>query len=161
MRAWFESLAPREQRMVAIGSVVVVVLLIWGLVIAPLGSATDATRSRVESKRSLLSFIQAASGELAAAGDMPVQPDLSAESLVVVVDRSLRQAGLGRSLTRNQPMGEDGIRLRLENAQFDVLARWLADIHARSGMAIESAAFDRSQDTGLVNASLVLRQTLR
>ena len=147
--------------MVAIGSVVVVVMLVWGLILAPLGSATDSTLTRVQSKRSLLAYIQSATGELANTADAPVQADLSSESLVVIVDRSLRQAGLGQSLTRNQPVGEDGIRLRLENAQFDALAGWLGDIHARSGMAIESASFDRSQAPGRVNASLVLRQTLR
>ena len=161
MKAWFASLAPREQRMVAIGAVAVVVMLVWGLVLAPLGSATTSARDRVESKRSLLAYIQSAAGELAGIADVPVQPDLSGESLVVVVDRSLRQAGLGQSLTRNQPVGEDGIRVRLENAQFDSLATWLGDIHARSGMAIESASFDKSQAPGRVNASLVLRQTLR
>jgi len=161
MKAWFASLAPREQRMVAVGGVVVVVMLVWGLVLAPLGSATDSARDRVENKRSLLAYIQSAAGELSGISDVPVQADLSGESLVVIVDRSLRQAGLGQSLTRNQPVGEDGIRLRLENAQFDSLAMWLGDIHARSGMAIESASFDRSQAPGRVNASLVLRQTLR
>lgn len=160
MRAWFASLAPREQRMVAIGTVLVVVMLVWGLVLAPLGQATDGARARVESKRSLLAFIQSAAGELAGAGEVAA-PELSGESLVVVVDRSLRQAGLGQSLTRNQPVGEDGVRVRLENAQFDALAGWLGDVHARSGMAIESASFDRSQAPGRVNASLVLRQTLR
>lgn len=161
MKAWFESLATREQRMVAGGAVLVVVMLVWGLILAPLGSATDSTRARVEGKRTLLAFIQSAAGELATAGDAPVQAELSGESLVVVVDRSLRQAGLGQSLTRNQPVGEDGIRIRLENASFDSLAGWLADIHARSGMAIESASFDRAQAPGQVSASLVLRQTLR
>ena len=144
MKAWFESLAPREQRMVAVGGVLVVVMLVWGLVLAPLSSATASARDRVESKRSLLAYIQSAAGELAGIADVPVEPDLS-----------------GQSLTRNQPMGEDGIRVRLEDAQFDSLAAWLGDIHARSGMAIESASFDKSQAPGRVNASLVLRQTLR
>jgi len=161
MKAWFASLAPREQRMVAVGGVIVIVMLLWGLVLAPLNSATDSARDRVESKRSLLAYIQSAAGELSGISDVPVQPDLAGESLVVIVDRSLRQAGLGQSLTRNQPVGEDGIRIRLENAQFDSLAIWLGDIHARSGMAIESASFDLSQVRGRVNASLVLRQTLR
>jgi len=146
--------------MVAVGSVLVVLMLIWGLVLAPLGSATTAARERVETKRSLLTYIRAAEGELASVADAPADPDLSGQSLVVIVDRSLRQAGLGQALSRNQPMGEDGIRIRLENAEFDAVAGWLAEIHARSGMAIESASFDRGEAPGRVNASLVLRQTL-
>ncbi len=160
MRAWFESLAPRERLMVAGGAVLVALMLVWGLVLAPLGSATAAARDRVENKQGLLTYIRAAEGQLADVADVPEGPDLSGQSLVVIVDRSLRQAGLGQSLSRNQPMGEDGIRIRLENAQFDAVAEWLAEIHARSGMAIESASFDRGEAPGRVNASLVLRQTL-
>jgi general secretion pathway protein M len=49
----------------------------------------------------------------------------------------------------------------LENAPFDSVARWLAAVNARSGLAIESASFDRTPVEGRVNASLVLRQDLR
>jgi type II secretory pathway component PulM len=58
-------------------------------------------------------------------------------------------------------VGEDGIRVRLENAAFDDITRWLATLNAGSGLGIESASFDRTPDEGRVNASLVLRQGLQ
>jgi type II secretory pathway component PulM len=84
-------------------------------------------------------------------------PDLSGQSLVVVVDRSARAAGLGAALARNQPVGEDGIRVRLENASFDALAAWLGRLSGGSGLTIDSASFERAPDDGRVNASLTLR----
>lgn len=163
MREWFDSLAPRERLFVLIGATAVVVLLVWGLLLVPLFGAADAAATRVESKRALLQFLQQAGAEIRAAGGASGAPAeiASGESLVVVVDRSARQAGLGNSLTRNQPMGEDGIRVRLEDAAFDSLARWLGELHRSSGLAIESASFDRGQNPGRVNASLVLRQSLQ
>lgn len=162
MKDWFMGLESRERALVSIGAVLVAVTMIWAVLINPLYSASAATGSRVESKRNTLAFLRSATAELAASAHLPAAgPDLAGQSLVVLVDRSAREAGLGAALTRNQPVGDDGIRVRLENAPFESLARWLAAINAGAGLSIESASFDRAPDEGLVNASLVLRQGLQ
>jgi general secretion pathway protein M len=159
MKDWFLGLERRERMLVSIGAVLVVVFVAWGLLLNPLYGASAATANRVESKRDTLSFLRGAAAELAGATALPAAgPDLSGQSLVVIVDRSARQAGLGTALTRNQPVGEDGIRVRLENASFDAITRWLAALDTSSGLGIESASFDRTPEDGRVNASLVLRQ---
>jgi len=159
MKDWFLGLETRERLFVAIGGVLGLVFVVWGLLISPLYGASDAAADRVESKKSTLVFLRSAAAELAGATGLPAtQPDLAGQSLVVIVDRSARNAGLGAALTRNQPVGTDGIRVRLEDAPFDLLAQWLAALSASSGLAIESASFDRAPAAGRVNASLVLRQ---
>ncbi len=162
MKDWFLGLEQRERLFVSIGAGLVAVMLFWGLLLNPIYSASAAAASRVETKRNLLGFLRGAAGELAGAAQAPAEgPDLSGQSLVVIVDRSARAAGLGAALTSNQPVGTDGIRVRLENASFDALARWLGAINAGSGLSIESASFDRTSDPGRVNASLILRQGLQ
>jgi general secretion pathway protein M len=162
MKDWFLGLEPRERMFVSVGAVLLVIFLLWGVMLSPLYGASAAAASRVESKRDTLAFLRAAAGELAGAAHLPdAGPDLSGQSLVVIVDRSAREAGLGAALTRNQPVGDDGIRVRLENASFDAVTLWLVALNTRSGLAIESASFDRTPDEGRVNASLVLRQGLQ
>jgi len=80
------------------------------------------------------------------------------ESLVVLVDRTAREAGLASSLTGQTPQGETGIRVRLESAAFDVAMMWLANLELSHRVAIESATFDRTQTPGLVNVTLVLNR---
>lgn len=160
MKDWFLGLAARERLFVLAGAVVVAIMLLWAVLLGPLFRAADAASVRVETKRETLGFLRSAAAEIASAGDLPAdRPDLAGQSLVVIVDRSARAAGLGTALTRNQPVGEDGIRVRLENAPFDDVARWLGAINVGSGLAIESASFDRTPDSGRVNASLVFRQS--
>lgn len=162
MKDWFLGLEQRERVFVGGGAVAVVLLLFWALVINPLSASTAATTERVEAKRQTLAFLRGAAAELAAAGDVPAAgPDLAGQSLVVIVDRTARAAGLGSALTRNQPVGEDGIRVRLDDAAFDAVAAWLATLGTSAGLSIESASFDRTPDEGRVNASLVLRQGLQ
>ena len=158
MKDWYLGLEPRERLVVTVGAAVGVLLLFWGLVLSPIYGASAATTQRVDEKRATLAFLRTAAAELAGAPAMAGGgPDLSGQSLVVVVDRSARSAGLGAALARNQPVGEDGIRVRLENASFDALAAWLGTLSSGSGLTIDSASFERAPDEGRVNASLTLR----
>jgi type II secretory pathway component PulM len=52
----------------------------------------------------------------------------SNESLVVLIDRSARECGLGAALTGQTPNGENGIRVRLEQAEFDKLVVCLGSL---------------------------------
>lgn len=162
MKDWFLGLEPRERLFVGVGAVAVVLMLFWALVLNPLQTSRADTTERVETKRQTLAFLRAAAAELAGAGNVTAAgPDLAGQPLVVVVDRTARAAGLGAALTRNQPVGEDGIRVRLDEASFDAVALWLATLGTSAGLGIESASFDRSPAEGRVNANLVLRQGIQ
>ncbi len=83
-------------------------------------------------------------------------PRPTGESLVVLIDRSARECGLGSALTGQTPSGENGIRVRLEGAEFDKLVVCLGSLQQAQSVAIESANIDRTAKPGFVNASLVL-----
>jgi general secretion pathway protein M len=159
MREWFDSLAPRERIVVAVGAVAVGVMLFWGLVLAPLGSSVDKLGERVDDKRELIVWMEQAAARIKRAGPSAGGTDAEGDgSLVVLVDRSARSAGLGNALTRNQPVGEDGIRVQLREAPFAAMARWLTQLKTTNGLALDSASIERGSTAGTVNASLVLRQ---
>jgi general secretion pathway protein M len=80
----------------------------------------------------------------------------SGESLVGLVDRTAREAGLGAAVRDQSPNGDNGLRLRLEGAQFDVMIAWLASLQQQHGVTVDSANIDAATAPGLVNASLTL-----
>lgn len=82
-----------------------------------------------------------------------------AGSLVVLVDRTTREAGLGPYLRRSQPDGASGVRLRFENAPFDALLEWLIDAQSRHALHATTASFDPSGEPGRVNANLALSRS--
>jgi type II secretory pathway component PulM len=86
----------------------------------------------------------------------PNRPAPSNESLVVLIDRTARECGLGASLTGQTPNGERGIRVRLEGAEFDKLMVCLGTLQQVHSVDVESASIDRTGKPGLVNANLVL-----
>jgi len=153
MRAWYENLAERERRFVLIGGIGVLTLVLAGLVI-PVNRNIVQARQRVERKQADLAFIQNATAQLAAAGPAVAT---SGESLVVLIDSSARESGLGKSLSSSEPTGEGGLRVRLQNVAFDAMVAWLARLSQSHGVRIESAEIESAGEPGLVNAGLVLK----
>jgi general secretion pathway protein M len=154
-RDWIDNLAPRERNLVYLAAGLLVVLLAYLVVVMPLQSMNARRAARVEQKSADLAWMrQVAPQAMSAAASGGAGK--SGESLVVLVDRTGRQAGLGSALRDQSPTGQNGLRLRLESAPFDVLVTWLAQLQQQHGVTIESATIDASGAPGLVNANLSL-----
>ena len=154
MKDWFDTLQPRERAVLLAGGAAGVLILAWSLAWSPLRSATLDLDARVAEKHGILADAR----RLQAPGAPPVAPVTSGESLVLVVDRTHRAHGLGGTLSRNQPDGEDGIRVTFQRVPFAQLVSWLGALQQGHGIAVISANLDGTQQPGLVNASLVLRR---
>jgi len=155
MRAWYANLADRERHMVTFGAVAAAVLLLLA-VILPLNRNIAQARQRITTKQGDLAFIQSAVPQLAGAG-----PGLGAaatgESLVVLVDTSARESGIGKSLSSSQATADKGLRIRFDNVPFDALVAWLARLSQSHGVRVESAEIEAAGEVGLVNAGLLLK----
>jgi general secretion pathway protein M len=157
LRAWYEQLQPREQRMVAFGGTALAIIILFGGLLLPLQSAVSGAASRNDSKRADLEWMRAHVAEIRASSNDAVPAD-SADPPVVVVDRVGRAAGLTDSLRGTQPNGS-GVRVQLEGAPFDTVVTWLATLDQRYGLSIESITIDRTGKPGLINASITFAQS--
>ena len=156
LRAWYAGLQPREQRVVAVGAVVVAVLILVLGILLPLQSAVSGAARRNDSKREDLAWMQVNAAEIRAARQIGCLRT-TGEAPVVIVDRAGREAGLADALRGTQPNGT-GVRVQLEGAPFDAMVAWLATLDERYGLAIESITVDRTAKPGLVNASITFSQ---
>lgn len=151
---YYARLSEREQRLVRLGAVAAGVLLILA-VLLPLQRHVTAVQQRVEQKRDDLVWLRSMAPQLAGLA-MSTPPALN-ESLVVVVDRSTRQAGLQKGLVGSQPSGDGGLSVRFEQTSFDSLVAWLSQLRESYGIRVDTATVEAGNAAGLVNASLVLR----
>lgn len=155
MREWFDNLGERDRRIVTWGGAGVLVLVLLGIIV-PLNRNISLARERVTRKQGDLQFIQSVAPQLASAG--PASGGAAtAESLVVLIDSSARESGLGKSLTNSQPTGDKGLRVRLDRVAFDAMVAWLARLSQQHGVRVESAEIETAGEAGLVNAGLVLK----
>ena len=161
LREWFDKLAPRERGLVLAAAGFAAFALLFALGIRPLYTGRAQAAEQIETQRTLLNDIEQVARRFGPQSGSTAPVANNAESLVVLIDRSTRERGLGTYLKRNQPEGANGVRLRLENTPFDQLTEWLGDVQSRHGLAAVSASFDPSGELGRVNANLVLERITR
>ena len=155
MKFSYDTLSPREQQLVKYGGIAAIAILIFG-VLLPLDSSVAKARTRVSQKQADLVWMRGAAPVLATLG--PTHQDGNGESLIVIVDRSARESGLGTALAGTEPSGPGGIQVRLEKASFDAMIGWLSRLSQQNGISVDGASIDTSGAPGVVNAAIVLRQ---
>ena len=153
LRDWLAGLAPRERNLVYAAGGLVIVALLYFVLVLPVTTMAAKRAARVEQKTADLAWMRQVAPQVTAAASGAAG---SGESLVVLVDRTGREAGLGSALRDQSPSGDQGLRLRLEAAPFDVLVVWLASLQQQYGVKVEAATIDATAAPGLVNASLTL-----
>ena len=154
MKFSYDTMTPREQQLVKYGGIAAVVVLIFG-VLLPLDSSVAKARSRITQKQTDLVWMRGAAPVLAQSG--PARQG-NGESLIVVVDRSARESGLGSALAGSEPAGPGTINVRLQKASFDAMVGWLSRLSQQNGISVDSASIDTAGAPGVVTAALVLHQ---
>ena len=155
VRDWLDSLSARERNLVYAAGALISIALVYLVLVLPVQTSGSRMASRVGQKTADLAWMRAQAPQaMAAAG---VARSGGGESLVVLVDRTAREAGLGTSLRDQSPDGNSGLRLRIEGASFDTLVTWLASLQQQHGVSIDAASIDAAAP-GLVNATLSLKQ---
>jgi general secretion pathway protein M len=156
VRDWLDNLSARERNLVYVAGGLLAVALVYLVLVMPFQVSGKKMAARVQQKSADLAWMQASAPQAMAAAGMAQQS--GGESLVVLVARTAREAGLGESLRDQSPDGNAGLRLRLESASFDTLVTWLSSLQQQHGVTIESANIDAAAP-GLVNVTLSLKQS--
>jgi general secretion pathway protein M len=155
LRDRIAGLSARERNLVYLAAGLVAVALLYFAIVLPLTTMTTKRAARVEQKTADLVWMRQVAPQVSAAAATRGASG-TGESLVVLVDRTGREAGLGSAIRDQTPSGENGLRLRLEAAPFDVLVAWIASLQQQHGVRVEAATIDAGSAPGLVNASLTL-----
>lgn len=161
MKLWFLSLQPRERVFVTAAVVFAAVATLWFGIWIPLDKGHQYAAERVAVWQQSLAELRPMKAQVEALGSGRPVTSGQNESLVVIVDNSLRQRGLYSSLQRSQPTpAGNGIRVEFENAAFDDLVLWLGDLHRQYGLQVESGSFSIASGSspGRVNSSVTLQR---
>ena len=157
LQTWYAGLAKREQRFVSVGAVAVAVLLLLAVGL-PLQRQVSGLQQRIARKQADLLWMQSVAPTLAAAGPVAVAGNGPQESLLVLIDRTAREAGLGQALTGSQPSGDGGLRVTLEKANFNSVVSWTARLAEQHMVSVQTATIEAAAEPGTVNAGIVLQR---
>lgn len=157
MRAYWNGLSQRDQRTLAIGAIVVVLMLGWALIWHPLSVKRDELEQTIDAQRRDLAYVRVAAAEvdrLRAAGTHS-RADRQGRSLLALADATARSAGLEGA--RLEPVGASSVRVSFEFAKFDALVGWIESLTRDYGIETTDFSADRADGVGLVNARVTLQ----
>lgn len=159
MKAWFQSLAPRERRTVLGGGGVLLLVLAYLLVVEPVVGAFAERERRVETLTQQLEWMRDAAAEVAElrAGGADLSADGDTRPPYLAIDTALRGAGLPEP-RRLEPVGDGGARLEFEAVPFDPLVRIVGRLRSESGLRVTRARIRRLETSGQVSAQLTFER---
>jgi len=156
LKQFWGNLQSRERHTLLGGAIVLVPLLVYALLIDPFQQELQRLEQGVESQRELLAWMQQAAAEVKQLrGTQPGAQRVSGQSLMSTIDASARSTGLSGAIKQLRPEGQ-GVKVRLEEAAFDDMLRWLGQLSSRHGIAVSGLVMERLPQAGRVNASVVL-----
>lgn len=160
MKTWFESLEQRERIFVLAAAGVLVIAVLYLALWMPLNRGHHSVANSVDNWRDSIAELRMLRGALQSTTLSQTETAGLDQSLVVVVDETLRDRDLYGALQRSQPTGTDGIRVEFENVAFDDLVLWLGDLGSRYGMHVQSASFSAASQNrdGRVNSTITLER---
>ena len=158
MKEYWMNLSASERRTLSIGGGVLVLVLIYALVWQPVASSAEQWRKSVKDKEAFVVWMNNAVLE-AKAMRKSAKPTASGnrQSLLALVDQMARRSKLGPALKRVEPKGTNEVRVRLENASFDDVMKWLTQLQKTRSVGVESISLDKEDQPGLVSATLTLK----
>jgi Type II secretory pathway, component PulM len=151
----YQALAPREQRLLALGGAVAALALLYYALWHPVGAWRQNATDSQQQARDLAVQI----AELAPLAER-AQRDRTAGgaqgSLLSVVDQATRNGKLPKPPARMQPDGEKRVRLWFDGVPFEAVLQWLDQLDRSDHVRVASAQFERKSKPGEVDLRLAL-----
>lgn len=163
MKDWFDALDARERQFVSVGTVVVVIALVYGLGWAPFDKKHTELKADVARWESSLADLRPLRVAVSNGGVVRATSSTgSQQSPIIIVDQTLRSRGLDMYRKRSQPTSNNGIRVEFENVAFDELVLWLGDLGDQYAMHVQAGSFSVGSQVspGRINASITLERAL-
>jgi type II secretory pathway component PulM len=162
LRTWFLSRERRERIILLAGSVALVLMLVYVMLIGPFFAHKAAMQQRIARNTELLHWMQIQAVTVQRLRGTSHNSHISGthESLLAAADRTARAAALGHALKQIQPAtdGSGAVRVRLEEASFDNLIRWLGTLQRHYAIRTTQISIDQGHAANTVDVNLTLKR---
>ncbi len=160
MKDWWMSLRPREQLILIVGSGAMVVTLIYLLAVEPFLKQRATLANRIKAEQQQLVWMQQAGQQVKQlrATSSSTRRTGNKQSLLSVIDSSARRNKIRKPIQRMEPEGNNGVKLWIEEADFDKLIGWLGKLDDKYGVHVSRATISRADSPGLVDTRLSLQR---
>ncbi len=158
LRDFLAKYSQRDQAVIIVMGVIVVLWLSYLLVFDPLLSLKSQNQDDYLANQELLQWMKGSSAEVQALGGSSIgRKSGSGSSAVVVVESALQQSGL-TAPKRIEPDGNNKAVVQYDNVDFDKLMRALDRLQHSYGIVVSQSNINKIQTLGQVSALLNLER---
>jgi len=158
-RSRYIKLAPRERVIVTVGSIVVLLTVLYLGAIEPVTKAHGSRVAALASSRALAAQLESAAAAVASAGPKSGAAQVGrGMSLLAAVDQSSRGGVLTKPPERLQPEGDREVKVWFDDVPFDSLVRWLAELQTKYNVSVQTLDVEAQSGNGLVDVRLSLHR---
>ncbi|MEW6983659.1 type II secretion system protein GspM [Colwelliaceae bacterium 6471] len=146
MKAWWQQLNTREQRLVMAMSAAVIVFILYSLIWQPLNDGIVKAQQKLDRQQELLSWVQENTAKYQRS-KVGGNAKGSSGSLSSIINRTARNANI--TVTRIQPQGDD-IQVWVDEVSFEQLLQWLERLTNNDGLQVKAIDLDGLDKPGTV-----------
>jgi len=145
MKAWWQQLNLREQRLVMAMSALILIFSVYGLIWQPLNEKIASTKAKVARQQALLTWV-AENTERYQQVKRSGRSNTGA-SLSSIVNRTSRVNNI--VITRMQPQGDD-LQVWIDEISFNQLLSWLEQLASSEGLLVKNIDLSLAEQPGVV-----------
>ncbi|MFT5814154.1 MAG: general secretion pathway protein M [Psychroserpens sp.] len=145
MKAWWQQLNIREQRLVMVMSGVISIFILYGLIWQPLNENITKQKLKIERQQALLTWVEENTKRYQEAKRNGGAS--SGASLSSIVNRTSRANNI--TITRMQPQGEE-LQVWIDEISFNQLLSWLEKLASRDGLQVKNIDLSLADQQGVV-----------
>jgi len=147
MKAWWQQLNSREQRLVAAMAVVFMVFIFYSAIWQPINKSLAEANSKLIRQQALLTWVQENTKLYQQAKQTAGKTKFSG-SISSVANRSAKTYKL--TITRMQPQGDD-LQVWIDSTSFTQLLFWLEHLANNEGLQVKAIDLTPGDKAGEVN----------
>lgn len=160
LKQWFNSL-PTKERWLVSGTAALLLLTVFYLAVwEPVHLGLNTAQQKQKTQKEILIWMQQAAMEaktLQATGSKSTFRDRD-KPATLVIEQSIKNAGLKPAISKIESSGKDGARVTLNEAPFNQILVWLNTLSTHNGIHVVSANIERANEPGRANARLTLER---
>ena len=146
MKAWWQQLNTREQRLVAAMALVFTVFIFYSAIWQPINNSITEANSKLTRQQEMLTWVQDKTALYKQAKKSGGKSNLSG-SISSVANRSAKTYKL--TITRMQPQGED-LQVWIDSTPFTQLLFWLEHLANNEGLQVKAIDLTHGNSPGEV-----------
>jgi type II secretory pathway component PulM len=156
---WWANLAPRERQILSVGSLLLIIFIIYQWIWSPMLDQVISMRKHFEVDQNTLLWMQAADKEMRILERQSKHhvASLTPIALLTILQNKINHSGLSSHVTQLKQASQDTITIQFQQVEFDALIRLLISMMKEQVVTIAQLSIIADHSPGVVNVYMTIQ----